>query len=56
MGYYLTIEYLNGQVESLYCDDCSEGDQCLMYHIRFGEKAGLYHVPYKNIKKYRIQR
>ena len=56
MGCYVTIEYLNGQTEQVYCDDCIEGEQCLMYYIRFGEKEGAYSIPFSNIKKYRVQR
>lgn len=52
----LTIEYLNGEQEQIYVDDCGESDNCLYYYIRFGVKEGMYHVPLANIKRYKVSR
>lgn len=55
MGYLLTIEYLNGKTEDIYCDSYEEGEQCLTYYIRFGVKSGRYSIPFYNIKRYKIK-
>ena len=52
---FLTIEFIDGTTKEICCDDCREDGASLMYYIRFGNKEGEYHVPYSQIKSWRVR-
>lgn len=52
----IIIEYINGDTETIYCDDYTEGKTSLMYYIRFGVNEGEYHIPLSSIKKWEVHR
>ena len=52
----IIIEYINGDIEKIYCDDYAEGKTSLMYYIRFGVNEEEYHIPLSSIKKWTAHR
>ena len=52
----IIIEYINGDTEKIYCDDYTEGQTSLVYHIRFGVNEGEHHIPLSSIKKWTVHR
>lgn len=56
MRILLVIEYINGDIEEICCDDWGEGNASLMYYIRFGVKEGEHHIPYSSIKQWSVRR
>lgn len=37
------------------CDDCREDGASLMYYIRFGQNAGEHHIPYSQIRRWKVE-
>ena len=50
------IEYINGDIETIYCDDYIEGKTSLKYFIQSGVKEGECHIPLSSIKKWTVYR
>jgi hypothetical protein len=52
----IIIEYINGDTETVYCDDYSESKTSLIYYIRSGMNGEEHHIPFSSVKKWTVRR
>ena len=52
---FLTIEFIDETIKEIACDDCREDGASLMYYIRFGQNEGEHHIPYSQIKSWKVK-